>query len=139
MRHTRQRAEILRAIEGTDRHPSAEWVLDEVRKALPKVSLATVYRQLAALAAEGRVVVLSSEDGPRRYDAHREAHHHVVCTGCGGIADVPDLIGATARTEIERWTGYSVTGLRLDWVGLCPACAHTPEAPAQNPPGQCAV
>jgi Fe2+ or Zn2+ uptake regulation protein len=122
MRRTRQRAELLRVLQQTDRHPTAEWLLTEVRKALPHAGLATVYRLLGALEEEGRIAVVAADDGPRRYDAGTSPHCHVVCSECGRIADVPDLLGEHGRTEIERWTGYAVAHLRGSWVGLCPAC-----------------
>ena len=122
MRRTRQRAEVLRVLQATDGHPTAEGIQAEVRKTLPHVSLATIYRQLAALADEGRVALLAADHGPRRYDGSMTPHHHIVCSRCGLIADVPDLVGEHARAEIERWTGFQVDPQRTSWAGLCSSC-----------------
>jgi Fur family transcriptional regulator, ferric uptake regulator len=133
MRRTKQRAEVLQVLQHAHDHPTAESIHAEVRKTMPSVSLATVYRQLAALTDEGRIAVVTTDAGPRRYDAAITAHHHVVCSRCGHIADVPNLIGEYARVEIERWTGYSVTRLRTNWVGLCADCqAHAEEPSAKS-------
>jgi Fe2+ or Zn2+ uptake regulation protein len=122
MRQTKQRAAILRALQSTDCHPTADWVYTEVKKDLPRISLGTVYRLLGALAAEGKVSVLALGDSAKRYDGQPGPHHHVVCTACGQVNDAPDLVSADARTEIERWTGYAISYLRLDWYGLCSVC-----------------
>jgi Fur family ferric uptake transcriptional regulator/Fur family peroxide stress response transcriptional regulator len=122
MRITRQRAAVLAALRAHCDHPTAEQIHDEVRRDLPRISLGTVYRLLGALAAAGEARVLVREDGPNRYDSAHDAHHHVFCTACGRIADVPDLVPPDMRAEIERWTGYSLAGFRLDWHGVCPDC-----------------
>jgi Fe2+ or Zn2+ uptake regulation protein len=121
-RQTRQRAAILRVLEHTKQHPTAEWIHTEVRKEIPSVSLGTVYRLLSILAGEGAVRVIPLEAGPNRYDMGPDQHHHAVCTACGKIADIPDLVPPEARVEIERWTGYSLSELRLEWHGRCPEC-----------------
>ncbi|MCC6730838.1 MAG: transcriptional repressor [Chthonomonadales bacterium] len=122
MRRTRQRDAVLRAVAHS--HPSAEAVHALVRRDMPRISLATVYRLLGALAAEGAIAALPPADGrPRRFDGDTRPHHHVLCTGCGAVADVPDLRPAPGPAgEIERWTGYRVTGLMVAWHGLCPGC-----------------
>ena len=54
-------------------------------------------------------------------------HHHLVCTGCGSIADVsaaPRLERAlteAARLAAEE-SGFEVTEHRIDLVGLCARC-----------------
>ena len=122
MRQTRQRTAILRALQSTDCHPTADWVYTEVKKDLPRISLGTVYRLLGVLTEEGMVSVLPLGDGAKRYDGQPGPHHHVVCIECGQLNDVPDLVSSDARTEIERRTGYAVSYLRLDWYGLCSVC-----------------
>src|SRR6266536_5829251 len=54
-RSTRQRRLIYEAVAATDTHPTAEWVYAVVRRAMPRVSLETVYRNLSRLVAEGRL------------------------------------------------------------------------------------
>src|SRR5262249_2688510 len=50
LRLTDQRRLILAVVQETDRHPTAEWVHAAVRRRRPRVSLATVYRNLRLLA-----------------------------------------------------------------------------------------
>ncbi len=50
LRVTPQRQAIFRVLHGSDRHPTAEWVFDAVRRDLPTISLKTVYQALNDLA-----------------------------------------------------------------------------------------
>ena len=122
IRNTKQRSELLRVLNETHGHLTAEWIHSEVKKTVPSVSLATIYRLLNLLVEEGKVNLLPCEDGCNRYDSAMEAHHHIFCSTCGHIEDVPNLISAEVRREIERWTGFEVKPARLDWHGVCAAC-----------------
>src|SRR2546426_10091323 len=53
LRLTEPRRIILDVVRATDAHPSAALVYRLVRRRLPGVSLATVYRNLRVLAAQG--------------------------------------------------------------------------------------
>ena len=54
LRLTRPRRLILDVVRATDVHPTAVFVYQRVRRRLPRVSLATVYRNLRMLAAAVR-------------------------------------------------------------------------------------
>ncbi|HSV74901.1 MAG TPA: transcriptional repressor [Chthonomonadales bacterium] len=136
MRVTRQREAVLEALCELRCHPTAEEVHARVRQRLPHVSLGTVYRILASLVADGTAASLSLIDGPRRYDLPGEVHHHLVCSRCGAIDDVPDVVAAEARDAVERATGYAVESLRLKWVGVCPTCRAAGSAPTRPPHGE---
>lgn len=125
MRQTKQRAAVVRVLTEAEQHPTAEWVYQEVRKEIPDISLGTVYRLLHTLEEEGLVRALAPLDGPKRFDGRPGPHHHLICTACGSISDVPILLEESAKTEIERWTNYTVSHVRLEWFGLCPRCRET--------------
>ena len=55
IRLTPQRSAILKVLRSTNIHPNASWVYAEVRKQLPHISLATVYRNLTRLAEVGLI------------------------------------------------------------------------------------
>lgn len=123
MRQTRQRAAILNLLQNTETHPTADWVYQEVRKTLPRISLGTVYRTLDALCQEGLVKALPLDSRKRRFDGNPGAHAHIVCMICEQVADVdapmhPDVIETVAQA-----TGFEVRQHRLEWYGICPQCA----------------
>ena len=48
-RGSKQREAILRILQNTDIHPTADWIYEQVRKVIPNISLGTVYRNFNAL------------------------------------------------------------------------------------------
>lgn len=133
LRMTESRKAILSALECTRSHPTADEVYEIVREELPRVSLATVYRNLDLLAREGLVTVLSEAGEQRRYDVAGPRHHHVRCEVCGRLDDValedPDAVEEMLRDA----SGYEIHGYSLCFVGTCSRCsrkARTRDEPA---------
>ena len=83
-RQTIQRIKILEYLEGVKTHPTAETIYREVKKELPTITLATVYRNLNLLADEGKIVKLEINN-EYHFDADRSNHQHGVCKKCGKI------------------------------------------------------
>lgn len=121
-RVTRQRALVLRAVERSGvAHPSAERIFREVRQALPRVSLGTVYRNLQRLADEGRIGVVRLDGQPTRYDPTATPHDHFVCDRCGRLDDL--VAGRPAGgIRAARDAGHEVTGHLLVVHGRCRSC-----------------
>ena len=55
IRYSQKRADILAAIQGTDCHPSAEWVYQQLKPSHPGLSLGTVYRNLIFFRQQGLI------------------------------------------------------------------------------------
>ncbi len=86
-RITNQKLVILKYLKSTKSHPSPEMVYQEVKKQLPRISLATVYRILKELKEKGEAQEIPSP-GPLRYDGDTSSHAHFICEKCGQIFDV---------------------------------------------------
>ena len=72
------------------RHLSAEDVYRKLLEDHADVGLATVYRTLAALESDGVVEVVSQEGGEAAYRLCSPGHHHhLVCSGCGAVVEIP--------------------------------------------------
>ncbi len=127
MRRTAQREAILRYLNGTREHPNAEEAFEAVRREIPSISLATVYRNLARLVDEGLVRELPSGGHGKRYDAATEPHHHFFCTVCGKVEDVFPGLPSTVKEAMIRSIDRSVSQFRLQFYGLCPECVETRE------------
>jgi Fe2+ or Zn2+ uptake regulation protein len=120
-RATRQLEATQRALAGSRSHPTAWDVFRTVRDELPQVSLATVYRNLQKLAADGRVRPVPALDGPTRFDGRTAPHDHFVCRGCGVVIDV-EPPRATLFTLRRRVGGHRVDDLAVTYFGLCRQC-----------------
>ncbi|HXG10004.1 MAG TPA: transcriptional repressor [Gemmataceae bacterium] len=123
-RCTRQREAVYAYLTSVDCHPTAEQVYRAVRRQIPNISLATVYKALEALVDAGLVAKLADIDGPARYDCRTEAHYHLHCLETGQVRDLPipydpELINKLDPTLLEtlRRAGFQVTGHRLEVVG----------------------
>jgi Fur family peroxide stress response transcriptional regulator len=124
LRFTEQRAAVFRFLSSTDVHPSADEVFLAVRRQLPGISLATVYKSLETLVGCGLAVKLTYSDGSARYDGRTDPHHHARCLRCGKVLDIPgDFTEEQVRAFEARSEGFMVTGYRLELTGYCPSCA----------------
>ena len=130
-RITPQRLAILTVLAGSLDHPTVETVHRRLLPAMPSLSLATVYKTIAALKACGEILELQFSDRDNRYDAARpDPHPHLICQGCGSVVD-PPLPGIESLAQIlADATGYSILAHRLDFFGLCPACQERRDQPA---------
>lgn len=121
-RVTKQRAAVLRALGG-GQHLSAETILERVRCEIPGVSLGTIYRTLDILREIGIVQIFSCGGSAARYEATRDKHFHLLCSGCQGLTDVRrDEIRHLARA-IASDAGFSDIDVALTITGRCVDCA----------------
>src|SRR2546423_7580991 len=86
LRLTRPRRLILEAVRDTDAHPTAAFVYRRVRRRLPRVSLATVYRNLRVLAAEG-VLAERADAGGLRFGGDTGPPDPFNCIAWGRVPD----------------------------------------------------
>lgn len=123
-RYTAQRAAVFDYLERVKTHPTAEDVYRGVRRRLPRISLATVYKALEALVDAGLATKLTNGDGSARYDCRGEDHYHLRDLSTGEIRDLPvefdpDLLAKIDPQLVEKLStdGFQVTGYRLEVLG----------------------
>lgn len=123
-RPTRQRAAIAQALVGSDEFRSAQEIHAALAGSGTRVGLATVYRNLQALATDGEVDVIRTADGEAVYRACSTTHHHhVVCRSCGLAVEV-------TGDDVERWAesvaaahGFTQVRHTVEMDGLCADCS----------------
>jgi Fur family ferric uptake transcriptional regulator len=120
-RQTKQRRLIYDAVCAAKSHPTAEAVYDRVRRAMPGVSLGTVYRNLQLLVADGRLRSWT-RGRATRYDADLTPHDHFLCESCGLLLDLDRAGGPLAAERRLEARGFEVRGRILDLIGLCRNC-----------------
>jgi Fur family peroxide stress response transcriptional regulator len=87
---TPQRIAILEAIVKLNNHPTAENIIDYIRKNHPNIATATVYKVLDALVSSDLIKKVKTERDIMRYDAVMESHHHLYCSESDRIEDYND-------------------------------------------------
>lgn len=124
LKHSRQRDAVLKVLQGTKSHPTAEWIYERVKRDNPSVSLATVYRNLKQLTELGAIMKFEAGTGKEHYDACTEAHYHFVCRSCSAVkdADLP-VIPFDKIVSIGNERVY-VDSHHLILYGLCEKCYH---------------
>jgi Fe2+ or Zn2+ uptake regulation protein len=118
---TPQRRTIFEVLEGATHHPSAEQVYEDVRRRLPDVSLATVYKTLKELVQMGEIQELNFHGDRSRFDPRVDSHSHLKCERCGRLADV-DLAFEDLELPRKHRGGFEIRRHEVVFYGLCPDC-----------------
>jgi len=120
-RDTRQRRAIRRVFMSAGRPLTPEEVLESGQQLVPSLGLATIYRNVKILTAQGWLTEVELPGGGLRYElAERPHHHHFLCRKCDQAFDVhqcPDRIEELAPE------GFEVDGHEMILYGRCAACA----------------
>jgi Fe2+ or Zn2+ uptake regulation protein len=104
-------------------HPTADELVRKVRKGLPSVSHATVYRNVQELVRAGLVGILERSSGAVQYEINPEHHHHFVCRGCGHVWDVYLAnVGFRVDRRRSQLKGFQIDRREVQLHGLCPRC-----------------
>jgi Fur family ferric uptake transcriptional regulator len=120
-RTTRQRAAISLVIQRAKRPLTPLEVLEGARAAVRPLGMATVYRNLKRLAAEGTVKVITLPGESPRYEMAVSAHHHhFQCTACRRVYDVPGCPGNLRRMAPR---GFRVEHHDVTLYGRCSECS----------------
>ena len=119
---TPQRLAVHRVVLSSVGHPAAEEVWAAVRLEQPTISLRTVYEVLHTLADLGEIRELDLATGSSRFDPTTSDHHHLVCSGCGAVADV-FLDGPPAEVPSGQRQGFTVHTHEVTFRGLCSTCS----------------
>ena len=122
MKYSRQRELILDTVKKFHVHPTADIVYEYVRGVEPKISLGTVYRNLNKLSENGLLIKIPMPCGGDRFDGRLDDHTHVICSGCGTVADIALPYFDSIDEEAANQTGYQVTGHAVVFTGLCKDC-----------------
>ncbi|NPA94804.1 MAG: transcriptional repressor [Thermodesulfobacteria bacterium] len=122
MRITNQREIILEELRRLKSHPTADELYEVVKKRLPRISIATVYRNLERLSEAGMIHKLEYGGRQKRFDGDVTPHCHVVCVKCGRVSDVETVPEVDAEHLVVDSRGYKIFDGVIQFEGLCPKC-----------------
>ena len=115
VRITRQRAALLHVLADADDHPDATELHRRAREIDDTVSLATVYRTLTALEAQGVVQRLAFEGEPARFETTDAPHHdHIIDIETGEVIEFSSDKIERLQALIAEELGYEVVRHRLE-------------------------
>ena len=118
---TPQRQAIYATLMAMHGHPSPEEVYLRVRRKLPSISLATVYKNIHTFVESGVLREASLHHGPLRLEVNESPHHHLVCTRCKSITDIGESEFAPLRLK-KRPRGFHTERFAVEVLGVCAKC-----------------
>ena len=122
LRVTRPRLAVLEVLDSGG-HLDVDEITRRVRDRLDSVSTQAVYDVLAALSRAGLARRLEPAGSPALFEARvGDNHHHIVCRGCGTVADVDCAVGEAPCLDPSNAQGFEVDEAEVTFWGLCPTC-----------------
>jgi Fur family ferric uptake transcriptional regulator len=124
-RNTRQRDAILRVISEAGRPLSTQEILVAGQIAVPSLSIATVYRTLKDLAAEGWILPVKLPGEADRYEmAELGDHYHFKCSSCSRVFDIHERI---KKNYLLAPRDFVIEKYELILYGRCSECILKPK------------
>lgn len=134
LRVTEPRRAVVEALRVSP-HASAETVFRLVAASVPQTSLQSVYNALGDFADAGLVRRIEPAGRPGLFELRvADNHHHVICTGCGAVADVDCAVGEAPCLTPSETHGFAVHAAEVTYWGTCPDCSAAAIAAASATP-----
>jgi Fe2+ or Zn2+ uptake regulation protein len=105
-------------------HVDVETVRSAVHEQLGGVSTQAVYDVLRAFTAAGLVRRIEPAGSPALFETRTgDNHHHIVCRGCGSVADIDCVVGAAPCLEPSSAPpGFLLDEAEVTFWGVCISC-----------------
>ena len=128
-RLTPQRLLVLETLREGGGHLTAEVIYERVSARYPYINLATIYRTLAWMKAQGLVSETDLGSGQAEYeylgDQGDQRHHHLVCLRCGHQEEFANELVEPLAVALRARYGFAP---RLDHLAVFGLCRHCQEA-----------
>ncbi len=122
VRITAPRRMVLDALVDAGSHVTAEELHRRVQRVHPEVSPSSVYRTMDLLAEHHVVDHVHLGHGPAQYHLAEDHHAHLVCSGCGAVAEVDPSVTAPLAARIEEDLGFELDLGHFALMGRCRRC-----------------
>ena len=120
---TTARLAILSYLNQSKKPTDVADILAELKQKGIKADEATVYRILKAFVESNILNRIELQEGKWRYElASLPHHHHIICTNCRAIEDIPNCKMKSIENLLHNNTKFKVKDHRLEFYGLCPDC-----------------
>ena len=127
MRMTSQREIILKELQESCQHLTADELYERVKKFMPRISLATVYRNLETLSEAGIIGKLEISGRQKRFDSDVHPHDHIYCLECHRVDNIEFDRNLVNPAAVASNKGYRITGYRVEFKGICSSCRENLE------------
>lgn len=126
---SRKRSAILKTLQSTDCHPTADWVYVQLREKYPNLSLGTVYRNLKKFCETNRAMSIGVINGQEHFDGNVDDHSHIVCELCGSVSDIPEMFFNEEQLRLlSDEYGHQIGTAQVLFKGVCKCCQEQEES-----------
>ena len=88
-----------------------------------RIGLTSIYRSLDLFESLGIVFKITSGSTMKYMLCElKDHHHHVICKGCGNVAEMSFCDISKWSKKVMESTGYQVTDHQLNFYGFCKTC-----------------
>lgn len=122
-RFSPQRDHVLELINASGTHLSAQEIYLRAKKKHPKLSQATVYRNLEQLEELQAISAMQGPLGITYYEAFAEPHHHFVCRVCRKIQNLETPNVNICTSCITKKSSIKIEKIVTTLFGVCEKCA----------------
>ena len=122
-RQTWQKDAVLHALGQAQGFVSAQQLHRQLTQHGSVIGLATVYRTLNSLVADGLADSLVNAGESLFRDCSKDHHHHLICNGCGVAVEIEAEQAEAWATKVAKDHGFTQVTHTIDIFGLCSACS----------------
>ncbi|MEE8470474.1 MAG: transcriptional repressor [Dehalococcoidia bacterium] len=120
---TAQRQLLLDILHKSQKHLDAKELYRQASEKDPRISLATVYRNLRLFKEVGLVEEIRLDELHCHYEMKRSTeHYHLICTTCGRVMEFKSPLVTKIAAEMKRGRQFHVTRAVLYVEGSCRQC-----------------
>lgn len=117
---TPQRVAVYEAISKMHNHPTADNVIDFIKRKYPNIAIGTVYNTLETFAQKGIINRIKTNGDVMRYDAMLQRHHHLYSADSRRIEDFYDEELNNYITEFmkqKKIPNFTIEDVNIQIVG----------------------
>jgi len=122
IRKTPQGIAILNSLKSSHNHPTANDIYQDVINKFPKISLATVYKNLNKLTKQKMIQEIYIRNEPNRFDKNPFTHYHMICSSCGDVKDLSYPVLYEIESFVSDLYNFLVSDHVFNLYGICEKC-----------------
>lgn len=119
-RLTGVRKELVEFILSQKGHWDIQSLNEKIKAELPKIGIATVYRTVHLLMAEGILAETKVAASAARYEVASSHHHdHLTCLDCGKIFEFENEKIESLQKQVAKSLHFELRDHRMELYGKC--------------------
>jgi len=122
MNYSKQREIILDTLSKNAIHPTAEALLEFLKRDDSNVGMTTLYRNLNQLADAGLIKKIDGLEPSAHFDHNTFEHYHFICEKCKKVYDIPSSVAPDLVKNTTEATGFDITNHDIVFHGICSEC-----------------